>query len=118
MTPDEFFVGKPLPQTLFALVQHAVDVIGPARMAITKSQIAFWRRHAFAWLWMPDRYLRGHPAPLVLSVALPQHDQSSRWKEVVEPAPGRFMHHLELHDPTDIDSDVRSWLQLAWDAAE
>ncbi|HEY0736983.1 MAG TPA: DUF5655 domain-containing protein [Herpetosiphonaceae bacterium] len=117
MTPDEFFAGKPLAQTLFAEVCRAVAALGPASTRATRSQIAFRRRRAFAWVWMPDQYLRGHTAPLVLSVSLPGRDESPRWKEVVEPAPGRFMHHLELRDPAEIDSEVSTWLRQAWEAA-
>jgi hypothetical protein len=66
---------------------------------------------------MPDRYLGAGHAPLVLSVALRRRDASSRWKEVVEPAPGRFMHHLELRELADIDDEARAWLAEAWEAA-
>ena len=70
--------------------------IGDATVRATKSQVAFRRRRAFAWAWMPGQYLHGQVAPLVLTVALPARDPSPRWKQVVEPAPGRFIHHLEL----------------------
>jgi hypothetical protein len=40
-----------------------------------------------------------------------------RWKQIVEPAPGRFTHHLELHTASEIDDEVRRWLQEAWEAA-
>jgi hypothetical protein len=36
---------------------------------------------------------------------------------VVEPYPGRFIHHLELYATSDIDNEVRKWLQEAWTAA-
>jgi hypothetical protein len=81
---------------------------------VTKSQIAFRRRVAFAWAWVPARYLRGQVAPLVLTIALRHLDASPRWKEIVEPAPGRFTHHLELHAIADIDAEVRGWLRDAW----
>jgi hypothetical protein len=42
---------------------------------------------------------------------------SPRWKEIVEPAPGRFTHHLELYDVADVDDEVRGWLRQAWEAA-
>ena len=29
---------------------------------------------------------------------------------------GRFTHHLELHAESDIDDEVREWLQEAWEA--
>lgn len=118
MTPEEFFAGKPLAQTLFAEVCRALDAIGPTSIRVTKSQVAFRCRRAFAWVWMPDQYVRGQTAPLVLSVSLPWRDESPRWKEVVEPAPGRCMHHLELFNPADIDAEVCAWLRHAREAAQ
>jgi Domain of unknown function (DUF5655) len=117
MTLDAFFAGKPQPHTIFGLIAPMVEDIGPATIRVTKSQIAFRRRRAFAWVWMPDRYLRGRTAPLVLSVSLPWRDESPRWKQVGEPYPGRFMHHLELYDPAEVDDEVRAWLRQAWEAA-
>jgi hypothetical protein len=117
MTPDEFFAEQPLAQQLFTCVCQKLEAIGEAGSRIGKSQIAFRRRRAFAWVWMPGRYLRGRVAPLVLTISLPRRDDSPRWKEVVEPARGRFIHHLELYADTDIDNEVRAWLREAWDAA-
>ena len=118
MTPEDFFVGKPLALSLFILVRHTLEAIGPSSLRITKSQVAFRRRRAFAWVWCPEQYLRGQIAPLVLRISLPQRDGSPRWKEIVEPTRGRFMHHLELYEPADIDREVSAWLQCAWEAAE
>jgi hypothetical protein len=39
------------------------------------------------------------------------------WKEIVEPSPGHFTHHLELWSQADLDSKVRLWLNEAWLAA-
>jgi predicted transport protein len=117
MTPDEFLSDKPLPKKLFATVRQEVEALGGTSLRVTKSQIAFRRRRNFAWVWMPGQYLKGKVAPLVLTVALPFRDKSPRWKEIVEPVPGRFTHHLELNDPADIDEDVRNWLRQAWEAA-
>ena len=65
-------------------------------------------------VWMPGQYLKGDTAPLVLTLFLPWRDSSPRWKEIVEPAPGRFTHHLELYSPEDIDNEVKAWLRQAW----
>jgi hypothetical protein len=46
--------------------------------------------------------------------AIRKRESSPRWKEIVEPAPGRFMHHLELDSVDDIDDEVPDWLQGAW----
>ena len=115
MTLDEFFAGYDLAQPIFDTLREKVEAIGPAEMRVSRSQIAFRRRVAFAWVWIPDRYLRGGHAPLVLSVSLRCRDDSPRWKQIVEPAKGRFMHHLELLVPGDIDNEVRGWLREAWE---
>ena len=50
----------------------------------------------------------------MLTLSLQRRDPSPRWKEVVEPAPGRFTHHLELYTTADIDDEVLDWLREAW----
>jgi hypothetical protein len=117
MTLDEFFSGREESRRIFDTLRAAIDALGPAEVRVTKSQVAFRRSKAFAWAWVPDRYLRGRHAPLVLTLSFAQRDDSRRWKEIVEPAPGRFTHHLELHTEIEIDEEVRCWLQKAWEAA-
>lgn len=112
-TLDEFFMDFPDSRPLFDELQRLIDENCPSEMKVSKSQVAFRRNKAFAWAWIPGRYLRGKVAPLVLSVSLPQRDPSPRWKEVVQPAPGRFMHHLELYSLTDLDEQVVEWLRAA-----
>jgi hypothetical protein len=111
---DAFFDGYDEARPIFDALRDEIQAIGPVEMRVSKSQIAFRRRAAFAWAWIPGRYLRGGHAPLVLSVSLPYRHNSARWKEIVEPVPGRFMHHLELHAKTDIDDEVHAWLREAW----
>lgn len=117
MTLDEFFVGRPESRCIFEAAADAVATIGPAAIRITRSQIAFRRRTVFAFVWMPGMYLARNDIPLVLTIGLRRADSSPRWKQIVEPAPGRFTHHLELHSAADIDEEVIGWLQEAWDGA-
>jgi hypothetical protein len=118
MTLDEFFSGQSETRQLFEAVRRAVDAAGPAALRVTKSQVAFRRRKAFAWVWMPAQYLRRAAAPLVLTLSFHRRDTSPRWKQIVEPVPGRFTHHLELHSVADVDDEVRGWLREAWMAAD
>jgi hypothetical protein len=118
MTLDDFFAGQDESRRLFDTVRSAVDRIGPAELRVTKSQVAFRRRIAFAWVWMPGQYLRLPVAPLVLSIGLRERSISPRWKQIVEPRPGRFTHHLELYAEADVDEEVSGWLQAAWEQAE
>lgn len=76
-------------------------------MRVTKSQVAFRRRVGFAYAWMTAMVLRRGDVPLVLTIGLRRRDPSSRWKEVVEPASGRFTHHLELRTASEVDDEVR-----------
>jgi hypothetical protein len=116
---NQFFVGRDVrSRELFDVVRSAIASIGPATMRVTTSQVAFRRRLAFAWTWMPGQYLRGKTAPLVLTIGLERRDESARWKEVVEPRPGRFTHHLELRSAEEVDDEVLDWLREAWDQAE
>ena len=116
MTLDEFVAGRDASRQIFDSLRSAIEGLGPVEIRVTKSQVTFRRRRAFAWAWVPDRYLRGRHAPLVLTLSFAERNSSPRWKEIVEPAPGRFTHHLELHSESEIDAEVRGWLQAAWEA--
>lgn len=116
-TLDEFFAGQASSRRLFKAVDDAIQSIGPAQIHVSKSQVAFWRRKAFVWVWRPEQYLRRKAAPLVLTFSFRQPDPSPRWKQIVEATPGRFTHHLELYSAADIDTEVRAWLQAAWESA-
>ena len=98
-------------------VRAAIRDLGPATEEMTKSQVSFRAGAPFAWAWAPAQYL-GRGAPLVLTVVLPNRDESPRWKEIVEPSPGRFTHHLELRSVTEVDAEVAGWLAAARRAAE
>lgn len=114
MSEEAFFEGSPEASAIHRAVKRLVDRLGPAQIRASRSQIGFYRDRLFASTWMPGRYLRGPVSPLVLSVYLRRRDPSTRWKEVVEPASGRFTHHLELHAVTDVDGFVEGVLEEAW----
>jgi hypothetical protein len=118
MTLDDYFDGWQESRLIFDALQRAVEAAGTSLMQVTKSQVAFRRRRTFAWAWIPGRYLRGTRAPLVLTIALPYRDRSTRWKEVVEPRPGQFTHHLELFSAGAIDAQIVGWLREAWRHAD
>jgi hypothetical protein len=94
-------------------VLEALAPDGPIEVRVSKSQVAFRRQRGFAYLWLPGRYLARPHAEVVLSIALGCHVESPRWKQVVEPTPGRWMHHLEIRDITDVDEEVVRWLREA-----
>ena len=117
LTLGEYFAGQDDSRRIFEALCSAIDALGSVQVRVTKSQVAFRRRKAFAWAWMPGKYLHGQHAPLVLTLSFLYRDASPRWKEIVEPRPGRFTHHLELYSVNDIDDQVRDWLRDAWTMA-
>jgi hypothetical protein len=117
MTLNEYFDGNDVSREIFDCLREMIEAFGPVELVVQKSQIAFYRRKAFAWAWIPGKYVRGKVAPLVLTLSLPFKDVSPRWKEIVEPRPGRFTHHLELHSTSDINDEVCEWVWVAWKEA-
>lgn len=117
MDEAEFFKGRSEAQAIFRAVKATVDEVGESEVRVSKSQIGFRRAHPFAAVWKPDQYLAGQRPPLVLSIYLRHRDPSDRWKEVVQPRPGRFTHHLELRAADEVDDQVRVWLSQAWSDA-
>ena len=112
-----FFGEAALARRIFETILDAVQSCGPVQLRVGKSQVAFRRRVAFAWVWIPGRYLKGERPPLVLTLGLRRRDLSPRWKQVVEPYPGRFIHHIELSTPEQVDDELRALLEEAWTLA-
>jgi hypothetical protein len=112
-----FLAGHPVASTVFDRVRAVLEAAGGCEVKVSKSQVTFRRRRGFAYLWLPGQYLRRPGADVVLSIALDRHDHSRRWKEVVHPATAHWMHHLEVHDPADIDDEVEDWLREAAEEA-
>jgi len=116
MRPEEIFEGSPVG---LAVLERVSEILADPSVEVrtSKSQVAFRRNRGFAYLWRPGQYLRSPTAPAVLSIVLGRRDASSRFKEVVHPAPAHWMHHLEVRAATEIDDEVAGWLLEARDRA-
>lgn len=114
-TPEEVFADSPVGLEVHRRLQELVSDLG-VEFRVTRSQVALRNRTGFAYLWCPGRYLKSQ-VPAVLSIALPERLESSRFKQVGCPSPGVWMHHLELSGPKDLDEEVMTWLRAAYDAA-
>jgi hypothetical protein len=112
-SPEDLFEGFPESVAMFHGVQRVLSAVGEVSVSVSKSQVAFRRRKGFAYVWRPGQYLHSQ-VPAVLSIALPHEVRSARFKEVVHPSPNVWMHHLELHEPSEIDDQVRGWLEEAY----
>src|SRR5688572_24428299 len=111
-SPEDLFAGFPESLEIFRAVEEAVSGIGHATLSVTKSQVAFRRRRGFAYVWRPGQYVKSD-VPAVLSIAMPHEVVSDRFKEVVHPSANVWMHHIELREVTDVDTEVVEWLAEA-----
>ncbi len=116
-SPHEFFAGHPLGLAVYERLQSVLESLGDVDVRVSKSQVAFSRKRGFAYVWLPGMYLAHPGAEVVLSIALRRRIDSPRWKEVVEPRPGQWMHHLEILDVAAVDAEVVEWLQEAAECA-
>jgi hypothetical protein len=110
----EFFRNNAEARGIYRAIRRITDDLAGVRTRVSKSQIGFYRERGFASVWIPSQYLEGKRPPLVLTLFLPQRIRSHRWKEVSEPKPGRFTHHMELSSAADVDEEVRGWIIDAW----
>lgn len=115
--PGSFFDGQPFALAVFRQVRSLLEEIGVVDIRVTKSEVAFRHGRGFAFLWVPSRWLRHPAADAVLSIALGRCIDSPRFKEVVHPTNSLWMHHLEVHELTDLDDEVTGWLAEAWACA-
>ncbi len=99
MDPTELLDGHQVAASVYERVRSCLASFGPFEVRTSKSQIAFRRKHGFAYLWLPGQYLM-HPDA-----------------EVVHPSARHWMHHLELRGPDEIDDEVVEWLREAVERA-
>jgi hypothetical protein len=117
VTPDDLFHGHPVALAVARRVERVLRRLGAVDVRTTKSQVAFRRKRAFAWVWRPRQYVAHADAEAVLSIGLGRLDPSPRWKEVAHPTARQWMHHLEVGGPEDVDDEVVDWLREAADRA-
>ncbi|WP_293893278.1 DUF5655 domain-containing protein [Sphaerochaeta sp. UBA5856] len=110
MTAEQFFERFPHSLALYTSVEKALKALGPYRMRVSKSQIAFLAYKPFAYVWVPERYQRGNTAPLVLSLPLSFRDETVLWKEVHQVRKSTYMHHKELWTAEDLDQKLMALL--------
>lgn len=112
-TPEEFFEDSRTGLDIFTAIDGIIAGFDGVETRVSKSQIAFRALRGFAYVWRPNRYLHTD-VPVVLSIALPQRVDSPRFKSIVNPSPGAWIHHLELRRVAEVDDEVASWLRAAY----
>ena len=111
---EKFFASDPAALRLYEIIERVILDLTKATIEFQKTQISFGTRRKFAWVWLPLRKVKGRPDHyVVLSLSLGRPLDSSRPVETFEPYPGRWMHHLIISQPADIDAELLAWLREA-----
>ncbi len=114
-TIDKLFGGKAIQAKLYQHIRAFVETLGPVTIKVTKTQVSFANGRQFAWVWLPMEWAKNRPPnSIVLSFSLGEHLRHAMIVQVVEPYPGRWMHHVIVQDESDLNDDVRGWLTDAF----
>ena len=96
------------------------DTFSNVNKRVQKTQITFFNRHIFACVSFA-RVKRKAELPegyIVLTLGLPGPLDSSRVAVKTEPYPGRWTHHFVLSRKEELDEELLSWVQQAYDFAD
>lgn len=107
-----FFEGHPNALAVYAVLEEKLLTMAPESVVrVQKTQIGFSAPLLYAVAWLPRRKADGDV--LLLSFCLPYRLTCCRIWQVAEPYPGRFMHHLFVRAPRELDGEVTGWLREA-----
>jgi len=115
-----FFNQYPQLQPLYeALRQELLRRHPDVKVRVSKTQLSFYNRHLFAMVALPLRRKKDWPKVfLQLSFGLEYRLDSPRIALAVEPYPNRWTHHVLLTGPEQLDKELYSWLEDAYDFAQ
>ena len=112
-----FFENHPEEQAVYeTLAARMAERFPDASVRVQKSQISFYNRHLFAAASLPLRRKKSWPARcLMVTFGWGTKCPSRRIAVATEPYPGRWTHHVLLERSADVDEELLSWLQAAYD---
>ena len=114
-TIEGLFEGQPGSMKLFKVVRKYIESIGPVDVEATKTQVSFGVRTKFAWVWLPQTWIKKRPMnTITLAMDLDHEVKDPRIASAVEPRPGRWTHHVMIEKESDLDDKVKGWLREAY----
>ena len=106
---EKFLAGKDTGAIqLYEKFSDLIQSCGPVLTAPAKTRVGFQVRMIFAAVnKLSERGLEAH-------VVLTRRLNSSRFRRIEMLTPRCFVHHFRIDAITDLDEEVRSWLQEAY----
>ena len=115
-TIEGLFEGRPQAFRLFLAVRRYIESIGPVEVAATKTQVSFGVKTKFAWVWLPQMWIKKRPLnTITLALDLDHKVNDPRIREAVEPQPGRWTHHILIDTELDLDEQVKACIREAYE---
>ena len=113
---EQLFAGRPAALVLFLAIRLYIGSLGPVTVEVMKTQVSFGAKTKFAWVWLPQRWIKRQPdESVVLTFVLRRRIEDPRIKQVVEPRHGVFTHHVVILQEADLDNDVREWIREGYE---
>ena len=115
MHPDTplFFAAAPEAFPLYLAFEAALLNRLPAtNIRVQKTQITYISRWVYGCVSLPR--LKAQRGGLIVTFGLGQAEKSERILQCSEPYPGRFTHHVLLRNESEIDEELRGWLEEAY----
>ena len=105
---DDYFAARPpREREIFEAIAAHLEEVGTVRVEAVQVGILFKRSRTFA-------ELRPRRDRVVLSVLLSRRTAHPRIVKTWHGAGLRSAYFIDLHDPADVDEDVRDWLTEAY----
>ena len=115
---QQLFAGRRASWRLFVLVREYICSLGGVATIPRKTQVGFSHGRMFAWVWLPQLWIRKAPREsIVLTFGLDHRVRDPRIMESLEPYPGRFTHHVVIQQTSGFDPKVRGWVREAYELA-
>ncbi len=97
------------------LEKRICDTFENVTTKIGKTQVSFFNRRGFAWIWPPFTRRKGWPKEFLgVTFGLGKRTEHPRIVESVEPYPGRWTHHVLIVSEKEIDEQLMDWLRESY----
>jgi hypothetical protein len=111
MSLEEYFsTGPDRERPIFEVVRQHVESLGPVHIEPVSVGIFLKRTRTFAELRPMTRWI-------ALSFTLSRTVEHPRISRTIGGSGSRTFHVVRLHEPEDVDDDVRGWLTEAYFAS-
>jgi len=111
-----FFSKMPEVIPLYERIEEKIlERFNDVSIEIKHSQITFKSKRGFVHVWLPISKMKSRPEYyVVLSFGLNKKIESSRIAESVETYKNRWMHHLVIEKPEELNDELLNWIQEAY----